>query len=721
MQWSLLYVMFSLLGASLTVFVPRAPAQNAPVSETPRLMPLPASVRWNAENLRIDSTFSVAVTRHNDARLQRGIARAVRRLEARSGLALASPAAVPQTTSNKSATGPPSSPATSAGSPATAKLVVEVQGPGDTVQSLKEDESYTLDVSAQQISLKAATVVGALRGLATLVQLADTGKDGVSIRGVHIEDHPRFPWRGLLIDVCRHFEPVEVLKRNLDAMAAVKMNVFHWHLSEDQGFRVESKRFPKLQELGSDGDFYTQQQVREVVDYARDRGIRVVPEFDMPGHATAWFVGYPQVASGPGPYAIQRNFGIFDPAFDPTREEVYKFLDRFVGEMAPLFPDAYWHVGGDESNGKQWEANPRIAEFKKRRGLRDNAALQAYFNQRLLKILRKHGKKMIGWDEILHPDLPKDIVVQSWRGKDSLRAGAKQGYPGILSAGYYLDHMQSAAEHYLVDPLPADNALDQAQAALILGGEACMWGEHVTPETIDSRLWPRAAAVAERLWSRQDVRDVEDMYRRLDAVSLQLEAAGATHLSGPHRILRQLAGTDQIAMLRELLRLTEPLTFTQRARTLHQNQGTPMTGLLDAATPDPPAARQFSATVAAFLKETPNRDVAAEYLRAEFRKWRRFREQLQRIAPNEPRLQDALTVAQTYDDLGALGEEALAYMTKGSSAPKDWTDEKLQFLDEAAKPKGTLKVAVIPAMKALVNGASGAGTGSAPRADANAD
>ena len=159
--------------------------------------------------------------------------------------------------------------------------------------------------------------------------------------------------------------PLDVVYRTLDGMEAVKLNVFHWHLSDDQGFRVESKKFPLLQEKGSDGLFYTQEEIRGVIEYARDRGIRVVPEFDMPGHTTAWFVGYPDIASGPGPYQIERNWGIFDPAMDPTRDSTYKFLDTFIGEMTGLFPDAYFHVGGDECNGKAWDANPRIQEFMK--------------------------------------------------------------------------------------------------------------------------------------------------------------------------------------------------------------------------------------------------------------------------------------------------------------------------------------------------------------------
>src|SRR5262249_10436465 len=165
------------------------------------------------------------------------------------------------------------------------------------------------------------------------------------------------------LDVGRHFMPVELIKRELDGMAAVKLNVLHWHLTEDQGFRVECRKYPKLHQMGSDGLFYTQDQIRDVISYARDRGIRVVPEFDMPGHSTSWFVGYPELASAPGPYQIERTWGIMDPAFDPTREEVYTFIDGFIGEMAGLFPDDYIHIGGDESNGEHWKKNSAIQAF----------------------------------------------------------------------------------------------------------------------------------------------------------------------------------------------------------------------------------------------------------------------------------------------------------------------------------------------------------------------
>src|SRR6185295_16801288 len=311
--------------------------------------------------------------------------------------------------------------------------------------------------------LKAQTVVGVLRGLETFLQLLDGDRAGYFIPAVSIQDKPRFPWRGLLIDVGRHFEPLDVLKRNLDGMAAVKLNVLHWHLSEDQGFRVECKRYPRLHQMGSDGLYYTQDQVREVIAYARDRGIRVMPEFDMPGHVTSWLVGHPEFGSAPGPYQIERAAGIFRPVFDPTREELYKFLEGFFTEMAQLFPDDYMHIGGDENEGHQWTESPQIQAFMKAKEIKDNHSLQAYFNQRVSRILQKLGKKMIGWEEILHPDLPTDTVIHSWRGPKSLAEAARKGYDGILSAGFYIDLVFPTLQHFAVDPAAPDSNLSEQE------------------------------------------------------------------------------------------------------------------------------------------------------------------------------------------------------------------------------------------------------------------
>src|ERR1700689_3741698 len=457
------------------------------------LMPQPSHLSTQEGWLILSSSLVVVADHYTDARLDAAIARGLGRIETQTGISISA------------------SPSAAAASGA---LTVSVDGPGQTNQSVDEDESYSLDISPSGARLHAATVVGALRGLETFEQLVQTDRTGYFLPAVSIHDTPRFRWRGLMIDCGRHFISVEVLERTLDGMAAVKLNVFHWHLSEDQGFRIESKAFPKLTELGSDGLFYTQEQAREIVAYARARGIRVVPEFQMPGHTSAWFVGYPDLASAPGPFHIERKFGVFDPVMDPTRESTYKFLDTFIGEMAAIFPDHFMHIGGDENNGAEWKANPRIQDFMREHNLKDTAALQNHFNQRLLKLLEKHGKHMIGWDEILTPDLPKDIMVQSWRGFDSLATGAKNGYGGILSAGYYLNLMSTAAAHYAIDPLPQDSDLSPEQQARILGGEACMWEEQTSTQSIDSRIWPRTAAIAERLWSPRNVNDVDDMYRR---------------------------------------------------------------------------------------------------------------------------------------------------------------------------------------------------------------
>ena len=368
---------------------------------------------------------------------------------------------------------------------------------GKTIPKLGDDESYTLDVSDRQAHLTAPTTVGAMRGIETFLQLLEGDTDGFYFPAVTIADQPRFPWRGLMMDSGRHFQPVEVIKRNLDAMAAVKLNVLHWHLTEDQGFRVESTKLPELYRMGSDGLFYSQEQVRGIIQYAADRGIRVVPEFDMPGHATSWLVSHPEIASGPGPYKIERQPGIFDPTMDPTNDKTYKLLKVFFAEMAGLFPDAYMHIGGDENEGKQWNANPQIQAFMKEKGIKSNHELQTYFNKRILPMLQKDGKIMMGWDEIFQPDLPKDVVIQSWRGQKALAEAAKQGFQGILSNGYYIDLMYPASDHYVVDPLPAGSGLTPEEQKRVLGGEATMWSEWVSPETIDSRIWPRTAAIAD--------------------------------------------------------------------------------------------------------------------------------------------------------------------------------------------------------------------------------
>ncbi len=647
-------------------------------------MPVPAKLAIGGGSLAWSGPFHVSATHFQDARLNGAIVRLLSSLE--------------------SATATPVS--RQIGTSPDATLVVDVQGAGDEVQSVSENEAYSLTVTTTQAKIHAATVVGAMHGMQTFLQLLETTPSGYAFRAVQIDDAPRFPWRGLMMDCGRHFEPVEVIERTLDGMAAVKLNVFHWHLSEDQGFRIESLRFPKLTALGSDGLFYTQQQAREIIAYARARGIRVIPEFDMPGHSRSWFVGYPELASGPGPYTIRRQFGIDDAAMDPTRESTYTFLDAFLGEMADLFPDAYMHIGGDESDGVQWKANASIQTFMHQHSLQNAAALQAYFNQRLLKILENHHKRMVGWDEVLNPALPKNVVIQSWRGAQSLTLAAQQGYQGILSQPYYLDAMKSSEEHYLADPLPSTSALTPDQRKLVLGGEICMWSEHVNSRSIDSRIWPRSAAIAERFWSPEEVRDPDDMYRRLAAESIRLEALGLTHLSHQDAALRELAGSDgstDLDSIKLFASLVQPVSFSDRYHNQRTDQLTPLNNLVDAVRPDPPSRSRMARLTHDFLLAPTVATDAHAALEQEFQRWIASAPAIERQIASTPVLGKARPLSQQLASLANTGLQALDYLSKGHKAPAEWKQRQLKLLAAANEPKTLVRFTFIPSLTQLVN------------------
>jgi hexosaminidase len=674
-------------------------AAAASAQEQPRLnlMPLPASFQTGSGDLRIDSSFSVALTGHTEARLDRAVQRFLRQLSRETALPLPAKAS-PKTT-----------------------LTIHTDRASKEVQELGEDESYTLEITPDGAKLDAATPLGTMHGLQTFLQLVQVSPDGFAAPALKIQDKPRFPWRGLMIDVSRHFIPLDVLRRNLDGMEAVKMNVFHWHLSENQGFRVESKKFPKLHTLGSDGLFYTQEEIRDLIGYARDRGIRVVPEFDMPGHSTAWFVGYPELASGPGPYEIERKWGVFDPAMDPTNEKLYKFLDEFVGEMTKLFPDHYFHIGGDEVNGKQWDANAKIQEFKKSHSLKDNDALQAYFSQRLQKIVTKHGKAVVGWDEVFIPGVPRDIVIQSWRGQASLAQAASQGYHGILSNGYYLDLGWSTARHYAVDPLSGSAAnLTPEQQQLILGGESCMWAEYVNPENIDSRIWPRNAAIAERLWSPQNVTDVASMYARMHAISAHLEWLGLTHRSYYPQMLRRIAGPssnpEELAALRTLADVVEPVKDYTREELApaEPTSATPLNRLVDAVPLESESALRFGELVDKFVTGSCHDADAEARLRAQLTAWRDNDAKLQPLAERSFLVKEVISSSQDLSALGAIGLAALDFKGKGG-APDDWKTQQINVVEKISKPKSQLLMMPAAAVQRLVEAVSVGGNCAAQR------
>jgi len=668
-----------------------AAATSGVAAET--VMPLPAEFHPASGRLAVTAGFSCAIRGHDDSRLEEGIARALRRWEARTGLTFARPAV----SDTEAAT-----------------LVVECGGPGKAVPALDEDESYVLTIGPQKALLRAPTVIGALRGLETLLQMLQADDQGYFVSAATISDRPRFPWRGLLIDVSRHWQPVEVIKRNLDGMALVKLNVLHLHLTDNQGFRIESKTHPELVEKGSDGNYFTQEQMRGLIAYATARGIRVVPEFDLPGHTTSWVVSHPELASQPGPYEIERHWGVFDPVLDPTNEKTYALLDDFFGEMAALFPDAYLHIGGDENNGVQWNANAHIQAFIREHNLHDNAGLQTYFNQRVSAILSHHGKRMIGWDEILQPGLPNDSIIQSWRGIDSLAAAAQQGYSGILSNGYYIDLMHPTAEHYLNDPLPANTKLTSDQQKRILGGEATMWSEWVTPETIDSRIWPRTAAIAERLWSPGAVNDVADMYRRLALVSARLDEAGLLHQRNRDPMLRRLAGdgADKASMLalETFTDLIEPVKNYQRgAQQPDSTQFTPLTGLADCAQADSAEARAFADEVD-HLISTPPRiepDLAAA-IQHKLEAWTAAGHSVATVLPGQsPRLRSAAPLGQALEDSSRIGLEALVALLSGQPKPAAWRTTQVAILARAAEPHAATELAVLAPLQRLVDAAAG--------------
>ena len=633
------------------------------------LMPMPSKVTAAEGKLAIDSGFRVAVEGYSDARLQEALARFMARVARQTGIPL----------------GP--------GNGVT--LRVSCQGRGSEYPALGEDESYRLEVTSGGAFLQANTVTGVLHGLETFAQLIAPGPDGFEVPAVQIEDHPRFPWRGLMLDVARHWMPVSVVERNLDAMAAVKLNVFHWHLSDDQGFRVESKRYPLLHERGSDGRFYTQEQVREVVAYARDRGIRVVPEFDMPGHTTAWFAGYPELASAPGPYAIERKWGIFPPVMDPTRQETYRFLDGLIGEMAALFPDPYFHIGGDEVEEAQWKQSDSIQAFARAHQLATSRDLAAYFARRVQELLKKDGKIMIGWDEVLGPRLAQDTIIQSWRGQASLAQAAAQGYRSVLSSGYYLDHLKPASAHYRVDPV---EGLTPEQAAHVLGGEACMWSEYVSAETVDSRLWPRMAAIAERFWSPPDVTDVDSMYTRMEAVSQALEWVGLRHRSAAGPMLDRLAGDRSAQPLRVLSEASEALGIEGRRGARSYSSLVPLNRFVDAVAPESESVRRLEKDVARMASDP----AAAADLHGVLAQWAENETQVRALADGNALLTEVVPLARNLSAVARIGLRALDALEKHQPVAHDWVAGQMKGLDALEQPVAEVRLAAVRPVRLLL-------------------
>jgi hexosaminidase len=364
--------------------------------------------------------------------------------------------------------------------------------------------------------------------------------------------------------------------------------------------------------------------------------------------------------------------------------------------MAALFPDRFIHIGGDENNGVQWNANQRIQAFIREHGLKDNEGLHAYFNTRIEAILAKAGRRLVGWDEIMNPDLPRDCVIDSWRGTEALAAAAVLGFDGILSNGYYIDLAYPASDHYLADPVPSTSSLTPAQRAHVLGGEATMWAEWVTPETIDSRIWPRTAAIAERLWSPAEVRDIPEMYRRLAIVSDRLDEAGSLHERNRDVMLRHLVGENLkapgIDSLRTLIGLLEPVKHYDRgAQQVWGNQLIPLVGLADAAVPESDPSREFAGQVERMIFAPGRIDRAeADDIGTSMDAWSVASKMVaDTLSGTYPALREAVAPAHALADACAVGDEAVHALAAGTPLAGGRLASGLAVLDRAAQANGS--------------------------------
>ncbi|NXR40953.1 HEXB hexosaminidase, partial [Zosterops hypoxanthus] len=403
------------------------------------------------------------------------------------------------------------------------QVVIEAGDPGcERHPQLGSNEAYRLTVTEPVAVLKAPEVWGALRGLETFSQLVHEDDYGSFLINVsEINDFPRFAHRGVLLDTSRHYLPLKSILTNLDAMAFNKFNVLHWHIVDDQSFPYQSIYFPELSDKGaySSNLIYTPTDVRLVIEYARLRGIRVIPEFDTPGHTQSWGKGQKDLLTPC--YNGGQPTGSFGPV-NPVWNTTYDFMTKFFKEISSVFPDEFIHLGGDEVDFSCWKSNPEVREFMKRQGFGiDYAKLESYYVQNIVDIVSSYNKGQMVWQEVFDhkAQLKPDTVVQVWMANNyahELSSVTGAGLTAVLSSPWYLDYIsygQDWKKYYSVEPLKFPGS--EKQKKLVIGGEACLWGEFVDATNLTPRLWPRASAVGERLWSSSNVTNLEDAYRRL--------------------------------------------------------------------------------------------------------------------------------------------------------------------------------------------------------------
>lgn len=732
----------------------------APNTDLP-LMPYPQEVKLGKGELPVNRHFTITLSQSSSPALLQAQRRLQQRIERQTGLFL-----VPDADGQG------------------LEIAVK-QGIPSYPQQESEDESYLLQITELGARLEANTFYGALHGMETFLQLLQSGPDGYSLPVVTIKDQPRFPWRGLLLDSARHFLPLEDLKRQLDGMASAKLNVFHWHLTDDQGWRFESRRFPRLHEASSDGQFYTQSQIRELVDYATRLGIRVVPELDFPGHASAIAVAYPELITKVNDYGPERRWGVHKPLLDPSKPAVYDFIDQLVAEVVTLFPDPYLHIGGDEVDPEQWQQSESVQAYMKANKLATPQALHAHFNSRLEQILARHGRKMIGWDETLHTDLPKSVVIQSWQGQDALGEAARAGHQALLSTGYYIDQPQPTAYHYRNDPLPTPQPIDDTlrpgdqwqswafeaprkrgspvsgsftlirdrqgelrgfidfkgksrrpvqdlrehngittfwldswmgktqprvtlasgtlsgelqvanatypmtgkqiggsqmagsklpenshpvflqgdETRRVLGGEITLWSELVNEQTLDLRLWPRTYAIAERLWSAQDIDDEKNMYQRLAYMDRWgTLSVGLQHQWDGIRNMMRLANQSDITPLQRFAEAVEQAQYYHRHHEKSVNENydryDPLNRLADALPPESTTIRQLDSWVDELLAD-PAHLARQQEIRTLLLAWQANTPAMRQLSANNQDLAPLAPMVEQVDALSRLGVRLL--------------------------------------------------------------
>ncbi|HYV90208.1 MAG TPA: family 20 glycosylhydrolase [Chitinophagales bacterium] len=410
-------------------------------------------------------------------------------------------------------------------------------------------EGYELTVSENQISIR-GDGAGIFYGLQTLKQLLPaTPATQIKINACSVIDYPRYAWRGMMLDVSRHFFPKEEVKQFIDLLAAYKMNTFHWHLTDDQGWRIEIKKYPKLTAVGAwrsgtlighhsnnpqfdtirYGGFYTQDDVKEVVAYAQKRKITVMPEIEMPGHTSAVLAAYPELACSGGPFEVEKNWGIFKDVMCPTELSIH-FMEDVLEEVIPLFPSKYIHIGGDECPKDRWKTSDYCHQVMKQFYLKDENALQSYFTQRIEQFANAKGKSIIGWDEILEGGLARNAAIMSWRGTEGGIAAASQNHYVVMSptSNCYFDYYQSKNPNdplaiggflpvekvYSYEPTPSELSSDQQK--FILGAQANLWTEYIpTFKQVEFMILPRLCAMAEVDWTQKDKRNFDDFAQRL--------------------------------------------------------------------------------------------------------------------------------------------------------------------------------------------------------------